>query len=111
MDVCLLYSVCVVRYRSLRRADPSSRGVLSTVVCVWVWSSENKNPLQLLWTIGRRGKEYDTKRNETRCSSKCKWILVQQMQNVLKKKSIRGGKKLTEILNFKNYFPAVSSQL
>jgi hypothetical protein len=34
MDVCLLYSVCVVRQRSLRRADPSSRGVLPTVVCV-----------------------------------------------------------------------------
>jgi hypothetical protein len=27
---------------SLRRADPSSRGVLPTVVCVWVWSSGNK---------------------------------------------------------------------
>jgi hypothetical protein len=28
MDVC-----CAVRQRSLRQADPSSRGVLSTVVC------------------------------------------------------------------------------
>jgi hypothetical protein len=28
----VLYSVCVVRYRSLRGADPSSRGVLPTVV-------------------------------------------------------------------------------
>jgi hypothetical protein len=36
----LLVSVGVVRYRSLRRADPSSRGDLPTVVCVWVWSSE-----------------------------------------------------------------------
>jgi hypothetical protein len=42
MDVCLLYSVCVVRYRSLRRADSSSRRVLPSVVCVWVWSSENR---------------------------------------------------------------------
>jgi hypothetical protein len=41
MDVCLLYSVCVVRQRSLQRADPSCRGVLQTVVCVWVWSREN----------------------------------------------------------------------
>jgi hypothetical protein len=34
MHVSLLYSVCVVRWRSLRGADPSSRGVLPTVVCV-----------------------------------------------------------------------------
>ena len=28
---------------SLRRADPSSRGVLRTVVCHWVWSRNRKN--------------------------------------------------------------------
>jgi hypothetical protein len=28
--------LCVVRQTSLRRADPSSRGVLPTVGCVWV---------------------------------------------------------------------------
>jgi hypothetical protein len=33
MDVSLL-CLCVVRYRSLRRADPSSRGVLPNVMCV-----------------------------------------------------------------------------
>jgi hypothetical protein len=32
MDVCLLRVLCVVRLRSVRRADHSSRGVLSTVV-------------------------------------------------------------------------------
>jgi hypothetical protein len=30
MDVCLLSVLCVVRYRSLRRADHRSRGVLSS---------------------------------------------------------------------------------
>jgi hypothetical protein len=37
MDVCLLWVLCVVRQRSVRRADHSSRGVLPTVVrrCVW----------------------------------------------------------------------------
>jgi hypothetical protein len=65
MDVCLLWVLCVVRQRSLRRADPSSRGHLPTVVCVWVWSSENKQPRHLLW-VGRRGKDYETKRNETK---------------------------------------------
>ena len=32
MDVCLLWVLCVVRQRSLRRADHSSRGVLPTVL-------------------------------------------------------------------------------
>ena len=36
MDVCLLRVWCVVRYRSLRRADHSSRGVLSSVECLSV---------------------------------------------------------------------------
>jgi hypothetical protein len=43
MDVCLLWVLCVVRQRSLRRAGPSSRGVLPSVVCiksVWSWSLE-----------------------------------------------------------------------
>jgi hypothetical protein len=38
MDVCLLWVLCVVRWRSLRRADHSSRGVLPTVVCHCMWS-------------------------------------------------------------------------
>jgi hypothetical protein len=33
MDVCLLWVLCVVKRKSLRRAGPSSRGVLPTVVC------------------------------------------------------------------------------
>jgi hypothetical protein len=28
-------------------------------VCVWVWSSENKQPRHLLW-VGRRGTDYET---------------------------------------------------
>jgi hypothetical protein len=51
---------CLCCQRSLWRADPSSRGVVPTVVCVWVWSSENrKQPRHLLWT-GRRGKDCET---------------------------------------------------
>jgi hypothetical protein len=38
MDVCLLWVLCVVKWRYLRRADHSSRGVLPTVVCCYVWS-------------------------------------------------------------------------
>jgi hypothetical protein len=33
-DVCLLWVLCVVRQRSVGRADHSSRGVLPTVVCL-----------------------------------------------------------------------------
>ena len=36
MDLCLLWILCVVRYRYLRRADHSSRGVLPSVVCLSV---------------------------------------------------------------------------
>jgi hypothetical protein len=43
MDVCLLWVLCVVRQRSLRRADYSSRGVLPTVVRRCVWSRNLKN--------------------------------------------------------------------
>jgi hypothetical protein len=38
MDLCLLWVFSVVRQRSLRRANHSSRGVLLNVVCVTVWS-------------------------------------------------------------------------
>jgi len=34
MDVCFLWVLCVVRWRSLRRSDHSSRGVLPSVVCL-----------------------------------------------------------------------------
>ena len=34
VDVCLSHSLCFVRWRSLHRADRSSRGVLLTVVCL-----------------------------------------------------------------------------
>jgi hypothetical protein len=33
-NVCLLRLLCVVRQRSLRRADHSSRGVLPSVLCL-----------------------------------------------------------------------------
>ena len=36
VDDCLLWVLCAVRYRPLRRADPSSRGVLPSVVCLSV---------------------------------------------------------------------------
>jgi hypothetical protein len=37
MDVCLLWVLCVVRWRYPRRAYHSSRGVLPTVLRCWVW--------------------------------------------------------------------------
>jgi hypothetical protein len=36
IDVCLLWVLCVVRYRCLWRADHSSRAVISSVVCLSV---------------------------------------------------------------------------
>ena len=46
MDVCLLWVLCVVRQRSLRRADHSSREVLPSVVCLNViMNPDNKEAL------------------------------------------------------------------
>jgi hypothetical protein len=44
MDVCLFRVLCVVRSRSLRRIDHSSRGVLTIVAlrCVWSRNLENE---------------------------------------------------------------------
>ena len=40
MGICLLWVLCVVRKKSLRRAHRSSRGALPSVVCVSEWDSE-----------------------------------------------------------------------
>jgi hypothetical protein len=52
----LVSVVCVVRKRSLRLADPSSRGVLPTVVCHSEWSRNLKNEATLarVGLFGRR---------------------------------------------------------
>jgi hypothetical protein len=43
MDACLLWVKCVVRQKSLRQADHSTRGVPATVVRRFVWSRNLKN--------------------------------------------------------------------
>jgi hypothetical protein len=35
MDVCLLWMLCAVWLRSVRKTDPPSRGVLASVVCLF----------------------------------------------------------------------------
>jgi hypothetical protein len=47
VDGCLLWVLCVVRKRSLRVADHSSRGVLPTVVrrCVWYRNHVNEETM------------------------------------------------------------------
>jgi len=57
MDVCLLWVLCVVSYRSLREADHSSRGVLPTVVrrCVWSRNLVNEEVLAH-WELSRQKK-------------------------------------------------------
>ena len=54
MDVCLFWILCVVRWRSLREADPSSRGVLQCVcVCVSLSVISCNNDLLHLQWVGR----------------------------------------------------------
>ena len=57
MDVCLLWLLCVVRYRSLRKAHTPSRWVLLTVVCHCVWS-------RLLYDNGGPGPRWAVMREE-----------------------------------------------
>jgi len=52
MCICVLWMFCVVRWRSVWRADQSSRGVLPSVVCLGV-IRRNNNPLHLQW-VDRR---------------------------------------------------------
>jgi hypothetical protein len=51
MDVCLLRLSCVVRWKSLRRSDHSSRGVLPTVLRRCVWSRNIKNRCSIYITL------------------------------------------------------------
>ena len=64
MDVCLLWVLCVVRLRSLRRADHSSRGVLPTVVRRCVWSRNLKNEE----ATTHDGSQRHSKRNQEKCN-------------------------------------------
>jgi hypothetical protein len=48
-----LWVSCVVRLRSLRRADRSSRGVLPTVLRRCVWSGNIKNMHSIHYALQR----------------------------------------------------------
>ena len=51
MDVCLLWVLCVVRYRPLRRADLSSRGVLPSVLCL-IGCNHESSIMRRPWPTG-----------------------------------------------------------
>jgi len=55
MDIRLLWVLCVVRQKSLRRADHSSRGVLPTVMRRYVWSRNFVNEeVMAHWGLSRQ---------------------------------------------------------
>jgi len=56
MDVYLLGVLCVVRYRSLRRADHSSRGILPSVVCLSMIAEIYRGDLSPLGLSSRKKK-------------------------------------------------------
>jgi len=61
MGVCLLWVLGVVRKRSLRRAEHSSRGVLPTVVrrCVWSRNVKNEEAIIRIGSQNHRKKEVE----------------------------------------------------
>jgi len=57
---CLLWMLRVVRWMSLRQADHSSRTVLPTVLCRYVWSRNLVNEEALAhWGLATKEKKYD----------------------------------------------------
>ena len=68
MDVCLLW---VVRWRSLRLADHSSRRFPPTVVCPCVWSRnlENEETLAHWGLLGQKQTHKQTKKSNIRCEN------------------------------------------
>jgi hypothetical protein len=65
MDVFLLWILCIVRQRSLRRTDHSSRGVLPSVVCRCVWSRNLRNGPR--WVSKNYGTIYRPKFTYIKC--------------------------------------------
>ena len=65
MDVFLLWILCIVRQRSLRRTDHSSRGVLPSVVCRCVWSRNLRNGPR--WASKNYGTIYRPKFASIKC--------------------------------------------
>jgi len=82
MDVCLLWVLCVVRQRSLRRIDHSSRGALPTVArrCVLSRNLENEEAkaryralkIQPQWVVNAR----KTNGRQARPSGRSVWGVV-----------------------------------
>ena len=85
IDICIWWMLCDVRYRSLWRAEHSSRGVLPTVVRHCVWSRNIKRE-EVLARIGpqRHRKQYVTSQFPTSvtCSITCRRV-AWQMFNTL----------------------------
>jgi hypothetical protein len=80
MDVYLMWVLCVVRHRSVRRADHSSRGVLPTVMrrCVWCRNLVNEEGLAH-WGLSRqkqREKNGDVWGVEAEISLFCTSVLI-----------------------------------
>ena len=78
MDVCLLWVLCVVRYRFLRRIDHSSRGVLPTVArrCVWSRNLENEEAKARYRAVKIQPQWVVTPRKQTTSNTKVKILFV-----------------------------------
>jgi hypothetical protein len=87
IDVCLLWLLCVVRLCSLCRADHSSRGVLSSVVCLMsvIAKSSNGRPRPGVGPKSLRKKRYDLIVHHAKCilTSKFYTIQINKYKNLL----------------------------
>ena len=72
--------LCVFTCKSLRRADPSSRGVLPRVYVSLSVIKRNFNPLHLQW-VGRRGRNNKERREKRNINRNINSILITGFNN------------------------------
>ena len=89
MEVCPLWTLCVVRWRFLRRSDHSSGGVLPTVMCLSRIVKPRKwggpGPLRGVAPWGKNKKFiiiYPLNHLTLRCYTGCTWIVLPNFQGL-----------------------------
>jgi len=101
MNVCFLWLLCVVRWRSLRRADHPSREVLQNMVCLWSRSLANEEGLAPQGAVGQCKKKlshlgeinYTTKVHAVTCQ--CRQTIGQLLLYQVTSSTLEKGTWLT----------------
>jgi len=82
MEVCLLWMLCVVRWRSLRLADHLSRGVLSNMPrrCMWPRNLKNEEVMAYVGPQRHKKKSYTKSEADTSNSPRRRGDVIEEAQ-------------------------------